>query len=71
MSLSRHGEDGVPVTCVEDGSLLGQIQNPNRGNGPCLGSMLNITLPGSLSNAVNQDFLSLSLSLLTEFCSVV
>jgi hypothetical protein len=34
---------------------LGQIQNPHRGDGPCPGSMLNITLPDSPGIAVYQD----------------
>jgi hypothetical protein len=31
---------------------LGRIQNPDRGNGPCPGRILNITLPGSPGIAV-------------------
>jgi hypothetical protein len=34
---------------------LGWTQDPNRGNGSYLGSMFNITLPGSLSIVISQD----------------
>jgi hypothetical protein len=34
---------------------LRQIQNPDRGRGPCPGSMFNITLLGPPGIAVNQD----------------
>jgi hypothetical protein len=45
---SRLGEDGIPMTWLEDVLCLRRIQNFNRGNRLCPGSMRNTALPGPL-----------------------
>jgi hypothetical protein len=52
MYPSRLGEEGLPMTSLEDGSLPWQFQNLDRGNRPSPECMLNITMPGSPGIAV-------------------
>jgi hypothetical protein len=56
MSLSRLDEDGIPMTCLEVGSLARWSQNSVKGNRPNSRNMLNIAFSDSPGATVYQDY---------------
>jgi hypothetical protein len=51
----RCGKDGTQQSVWQVVLCLGWIQNPNTSGGPNLGSVSDVTLPGSPGGAVYQD----------------